>query len=209
VIGGERINPFKDPFHIKFVAKLSRVDLHKAYRLFYPTVPAILTSTYNERISAMPVVSYSMISNKPAIVGVALSRTHSTYRTIIRSKTFALSWVNKKYVKVVEFLGNTSGRKLKNKLQAAGLSQLRSPTLKIPIPRAAQAFIECTYSKSFEVGDHNLMLGRVLAAFASDDFNEYWKFKTYEPLLYAGERNGLSVYPTKHFISNEERHSAP
>jgi flavin reductase (DIM6/NTAB) family NADH-FMN oxidoreductase RutF len=38
-----------------------------------------------------------------------------------------------------------------------------------------------------EAGDHFLVLGAVVDAQASDDFAEYWGFRSYSPVLYVGE----------------------
>ena len=52
------------------------------------------------------------------------------------------------------------------------------------------ASLECTLYARQTLGDHELLVGKVQDARASEDFQEYWKFQTYHPVLYAGVQEG-------------------
>jgi flavin reductase (DIM6/NTAB) family NADH-FMN oxidoreductase RutF len=56
-----------------------------------------------------------------------------------------------------------------------------------PVLDDAAAWLECRVEWLREAGDHFLVLGAVVDAQASDDFAEYWGFRSYSPILYVGE----------------------
>ena len=55
-----------------------------------------------------------------------------------------------------------------------------------PVLDASIAYAILEREKVIDVGDHDLFIGRVTGAMASLDFDEYWKFKDYRPVLYLG-----------------------
>ncbi len=55
-----------------------------------------------------------------------------------------------------------------------------------PVLDASIAYAILEREKVIDVGDHDLFIGRVTGAMASLDFDEYWKFNDYRPVLYLG-----------------------
>ena len=170
------------------------IDPSTIYRLFYPAVPAILCSRYEGAVSGMPVISAVALSGSPPRVGVAVAPTHSTYRTTVSSGAFSLSWMGKEQTRAVEMLGSTIRRRQEDKLRAVGLAHTDGRALDVPVPTACAAVLECSVFDDRDVGDHRLIIGDVKAAYATDDFDGYWTFKDYHPILYAGSRAGFATY---------------
>ncbi len=168
---------------------MNPVDPSKVYRLLYPAVPAILACSDRGLIYAMPVVSMISLSNSPPLIGVASSPQHSTHKAIASVGCFSLSWVDASLVRPLEVLGTTPLVGV-DKLQTAGLKHTRGKTLDVPIVEGAVAALECTLYARQTLGDHELLVGKVQDARASEDFQEYWRFKTYNPVLYAGIQEG-------------------
>jgi flavin reductase (DIM6/NTAB) family NADH-FMN oxidoreductase RutF len=52
------------------------------------------------------------------------------------------------------------------------------------------ATLECSLYARQTLGDHELLVGKVQDARAIDDFQEYWRFQAYRPLLYSGIQEG-------------------
>jgi flavin reductase (DIM6/NTAB) family NADH-FMN oxidoreductase RutF len=142
----------------------------------------------------MPVVSVIMLSESPALVGVSSAPTHRTFRTIARSKTFSLSWLDRNFSKTLEALTSTPSKEGADKLSLAGLSHHPGRKLKVPVPDSASAVLECRLLGKKKFGDHVLLVGHVAAAYASEDFKDYWAFKEYKPILYTGWQGGLRTY---------------
>ena len=168
---------------------MNPVDPSKVYRLLYPEVPAILGCNDRGLTYAMPVVSMMSLSNSPALVGVSSSPEHSTHRAIVNVGCFSLSWVDASLVRSLEMLGTTPHAGV-DKLRSAGLEHTRGKTLDVPIVEGAVASLECTLYGRQAFGDHELLVGEVRDARASDDFQEYWRFQTYDPVLYTGIQEG-------------------
>jgi len=168
---------------------MNPVDTSKVYRLLYPAVPAILGCSDRSLVYAMPVVSIISLSNSPPLIGVASSPQHSTHQAIVSMRCFSLSWVDASMVRALEVLGTTPHDAV-DKLHSAGLKHARGRTLNVPVVEGAVASVECTLYARQALGDHELLVGKVQDARASDDFQEYWRFQKYDPVLYAGIREG-------------------
>ncbi len=176
---------------------MNPVDPSKVYRLLYPAVPAIMSCSDRGLIYAMPVVSMVSLSNVPPLIGVSSSPKHSTHAAIVSVRSFSLSWVDASLMRSLEVLGTTPHSAV-DKLQSAGLKHTRGRTLDVPIVEGSVASLECSLYARQALGDHELLVGKVQDARASDDFQDYWKFQTYNPVLYAGIQEGSFKTYTPH-----------
>jgi flavin reductase (DIM6/NTAB) family NADH-FMN oxidoreductase RutF len=168
---------------------MNPIDPSKAYRLLYPAVPAILSCSDRSLVYAMPVVSIISLSNDPPLIGVSSSPQHSTHQAIVKVRCFSLSWVDESLVRALEVLGTTPHSAV-DKLQSAGLKHARGRTLDVPMVEGAVASLECALYARQALGDHELLVGKIQDARASEDFQEYWRFQEYNPVLYAGINGG-------------------
>jgi flavin reductase (DIM6/NTAB) family NADH-FMN oxidoreductase RutF len=176
---------------------MNPVDLTKIYRLLYPAVPAILSCNDRGLIYAMPVVSMVSLSNDPPLIGVSSSPEHSTHKAIVSVRCFSLSWVDASLFRSLEVLGTTPHGGV-DKLQSAGLKHTKGKVLDVPIVEGAAAALECTLYARQVLGDHELLVGKVQDARASEDFQGFWRFQTYNPVLYAGTQEGsFRTYPPR------------
>jgi len=168
---------------------MNPVDPSKVYRLLYPAVPAIISCNDRGLVYAMPVVSVISLSNSPPLIGVSSSPTHSTHQAIVAAGCFSLSWVGASLIRSLEVLGTTP-HSAADKLQSAGLRHTHGKTVDVPIIEGAVASVECSLYERRSLGDHELLVGKVQDARASEDFQEYWRFQTYSPVLYSGMKEG-------------------
>ena len=172
-----------------------KVDPSLIHRLFYPQVPLVLASKHRGRVSAMPVVSYSSVSENPPMVAVSCNPDSYTCKLTLKARAFSLSVLDWDYETAVAHLAVTSGAKVKDKLNDAGLRHTMGTTLDVPVIDGAEATLECKLSSKAKFGDHLLIVGLVKAAYAGDSFGENWDFSKYRPLLYSGWKDGLTTYP--------------
>lgn len=154
-----------------------------------------MSAEYGGRISAMPVVSYASISDKPPLVAVACSPFGFTCKLALRAKAFSLSILDRTHREAISSLATVSGMKVNDKLKAAGLDHTSGKSLKVPVIRDSLATLECKLGSKRKFGDHLLLVGEVRAAYASEAFTDFWDFSRYRPLLYSGWREGLTTYP--------------
>ena len=156
------------------------------HRLFYPTVPVMVTSESKGMVGGMPANSCIPLSFDPPLVGISVAPRHHTHSLIKESKVFALNWVDRKHSSKVEELGKGSGRAATDKLADSGFTTTNGKAVPVPVLREAVAVVECRVRERYVTGDHNLLVAESLIAYASEDFADYWKFNTYWPILYAG-----------------------
>jgi len=168
---------------------MNAVDPSKVYRLLYPAVPAIISCSDRGQIYAMPVVSIISLSNDPPLIGVSSSPKHSTHQAVVSAKCFSLSWVDASLKRSLEVLGTTP-HTAADKLHSAGLEHARGKKVDAPIVEGSVAALECSLYARQPLGDHELLVGEVQEAWASEDFQDYWRFRTYSPVLYAGIQDG-------------------
>jgi len=114
------------------------------------------------------------------------SPSHATYKTIIEAGQFSVSWLDRSFAKAVTELGKRTGAGSADKLRAVGLHHRLGKSLDVPVIEEASATLECRFASSQRLGDHNLVIGEVEQAEATDDFDDYWTFSEYRPILYAG-----------------------
>ncbi|HEV2226822.1 MAG TPA: flavin reductase family protein [Nitrososphaerales archaeon] len=165
------------------------------HRLFYPQVPAVLSTQHLGRVSAMPVVSYASVSDSPPLVAVACNPQSFTCKLALKASSFSLSILSRKHANAMAKLATTRGSKVKDKLLEAGLKHLPGSKLKVPVIKGADATLECVLRDKWTLGDHLLLVGQVEAASASDAFDDFWNFRKYHPILYTGWRDGLTTLP--------------
>jgi len=165
---------------------MRKAEPSKVYRLLYPSVPAVIAATRGGKTSAMPAVSIISLSNDPPLIGISSSPSHATLHTILEARSFSVSWLGRRYQRAVESLATSSGWELADKLTASGLHHRVKGSPPVPVIAESSAFVVCSVDDVRSYGDHELIVGRVGEAKAEADFNEYWAFKSYRPILYAG-----------------------
>jgi len=173
---------------------LRKIDPALAHRLFYPDVPAILSASSGGSVSAMPVVSFASLSEKPPLIGVSCAPKSFTLRLALASRAFSLCLLDKKHVESMDYLASRSGSEGGDKLEASGLRHRRGKKVPAPVISESVAALECSLRSTEKLGDHILLVGQVEAAYASGDFREYWRFRSYDPILYAGWKGRLTTY---------------
>jgi flavin reductase (DIM6/NTAB) family NADH-FMN oxidoreductase RutF len=172
---------------------MNTVEPSKVYRLFYPSVPAIVACNDGGKTYAMPVVSIISLSNEPSLVGVSSSPSHATHGAVLRAGRFSVSWLSSRFVRAVETLG-TAPSTSDDKLKLAGLKHGKGRLLDVPVIEGSSAVLECSLAGRQPFGDHELLVGRVEEARAASDFGDYWRFRGYRPILYAGSPGRFRTY---------------
>jgi flavin reductase (DIM6/NTAB) family NADH-FMN oxidoreductase RutF len=173
---------------------LRKVRPALAHRLFYPGVAAVLAARSGDTVAAMPVVSYSALSEKPPLFGVSCARDSFTLRTSIKAGEFSISLLGDEYVGALSELASRKGRVGADKLHGAGLIHTKGAKLGAPIILGSAASVECKLLRTLGMGDHVLLVGRIESATANDDFRDYWRFASYRPILYTGWKRGMMLY---------------
>jgi len=187
------------------------IEPAKIHRLFYPQVPVVLTAEFQGHIGGMPAIWCMPLSFNPPLVGVAIAPEHATYEMLIGAHAFGVNWLDFSFAKQVGELGEESGKGIRDKLSAVGLSFVKGGLTGQPMICDAEGVLECRLHERHRIGTHELVVGEVVAASATENFAEYWDFSKYKPILYAGTedigrkcwvfRSGIgekTIVPLKH-----------
>jgi flavin reductase (DIM6/NTAB) family NADH-FMN oxidoreductase RutF len=172
-----------------------KVDPSLVHRLFYPQVPAVLSAMAGKRVSAMPVVSYTSVSDVPPMVAVSSAPSHYTCKLVLEAGCFSLCVLDRDHAGAIARLASVSGAKVEDKLRDARLKYSKGEALNVPVIQGAAATLECSLKEKLRFGDHLLLVGQVRAARAAGSFDGFWDFARYRPLLYTGWRDGLTTLP--------------
>ncbi|MCS6785044.1 MAG: flavin reductase family protein [Candidatus Caldarchaeum sp.] len=165
---------------------MKKVSAERFHRLFYPQVAAVVTARHGDEVGSLLASSVMPTSFNPPMVAVALGKTHNTTRLVQSSNAFAVNWLSYEKVSKMEMLAQPTPPGVKDKLLMAGLSYRGGVKTNAPILSDASAFLECRVVSGREVGDHILYIGEVVDAEAVEDFEDYWRFRVYRPVLYVG-----------------------
>lgn len=137
--------------------------------------PNIMTAAW-----AMPV------SSNPPLACVAISPRRYTYELIRESKEFTINVADVGMIREAHYCGTVSGRNV-DKVSRLGLGLIPPSKINTPLLENALASLECSLYGEHEAGDHVLVLGRVLAAHARENFfHRTYDVSRARPLFHLG-----------------------
>jgi flavin reductase (DIM6/NTAB) family NADH-FMN oxidoreductase RutF len=129
----------------------------------------IIVTTVNEQgiINAAPFSFTMPISTDPPLLGVASVPSHHTYRNIQKTGEFV---VNIPPMEILEQLWITSEKfpEEVNELEKAGLSTVESENVQPPGIKECIAQLECVLEYDKALGDHQLIIGKVVTVSTND-----------------------------------------
>jgi len=143
---------------VKYAAKLT------------PRAPLLVT-TIDEKSGGANVAPYgwvTQISQNPPLILFATRKSHRTYKNVTKVREFVLNLpsseiVDKVWITAQRFPPTTS------KIEEAGLTTVKARKVRPPRIAECDAHIECVVEKIFtRIGDHALVIGRVIACSANE-----------------------------------------
>ncbi len=160
-----------------------------AFNQHYPKVAAIVTAQANGKENAMTVDWHTSLSLNPPLYGICVVPGRFTYQLIIDSKEFGINFVSFETVDLVHLVGSTGGRQM-DKFKRFNIARDEPVKTKVPILKAAYAAYECRLVDDRNYGDHNLLVGEIVAvhrlqeAFTPEEILDLDKVS---PTLYLGD----------------------
>jgi flavin reductase (DIM6/NTAB) family NADH-FMN oxidoreductase RutF len=148
----------------------------------------LVTSSYRGRHNALPVAYAMVLSIVPPMIGIAIHPSRHSYDVIRKTEEFAINIPTRELLHHVQYLGTLSGVDF-DKLELTKLPSFRARKLDTILLEGCVGWIECSVQDALEMGDHFLVVGRVVAVSADDDaFDGSWKLdeNDLKPLHYLG-----------------------
>ncbi len=142
----------------------------------------VIAAKVGKLVAAMPVNSCMPVSDEPPLFAVSIKTTAKTARVVNESRKFSVNWIGFSERKIINLLTQSNDSSDK-------LASLQIPYFQVfntPVISRAIGYAICETISSRPVGDHKLIIAKVLGAMATLDFDQNWKFEEYQPILYLG-----------------------
>lgn len=160
------------------MAEMRDLPARDAVRLLAPGPLALVTTMYRDQPDVMTAGWLLPLSFEPTLVGVAIHPGRLTHEFITKTEVFALNIPTVDLLAAVHTCGMVSGRE-EDKFATTGLSPTAATKIEAPLVAECVAHIECGVVDRHSFGDHDLFVGRVLAASALDEaFDGVWLVDT-------------------------------
>jgi flavin reductase (DIM6/NTAB) family NADH-FMN oxidoreductase RutF len=163
------------------------VPLEQSLYLLHPYNSCLVTSIGSDgKPNVMTVAWIVPISVNPPLLGMSILPKRHSHKLIMESGEFVINIPTFDNVQAVLTCGRMSGRD-HDKFKEAKLAQARAKKLKSPIIDECIAHLECNVVKTIEIGDHTLIVGEIIAAYALNGFFDLVYSTKFWPCLHIGK----------------------
>ncbi len=138
------------------------LDMDKALNIM-PTALTLIGSSWQGTDNVMTAGWAVCCSVRPPLVSVYIYHKWFTRELISQSREFVVNVLASDQVEVSEICGTVSGRKA-DKYAKAKLQTRRGEKVNVPLIEGCLANLECKVVAEYEVGDHTLFVGEIVAA---------------------------------------------
>ena len=133
---------------------------------------------HNGRANAFTAAWITQVSFDPLLIALSINPENLSYAFLKQSGVFAVNLLKKGQFDLARHFGTLSGKDL-DKL--AG-HQWRPGARGAPVLEAAAAYLECRVAGSMRAGDHEIVLGEVVAGDVIDDTAELMTYAEIDDL---------------------------
>ena len=133
-----------------------------AFYQHYPRTAAIVCASHEGKMDAMTCTWHCPLSSKPPLFGILLSPKRFTYKLILESGEFSVNFMPAESAGLLSGVGGTKGETT-DKFAAFNISKDIPLKTNAPILADAYAAYECKLTESRQYGDHQLVVGEVMA----------------------------------------------
>jgi flavin reductase (DIM6/NTAB) family NADH-FMN oxidoreductase RutF len=153
-----------------------------------PRLPAIVTAHARGKDNAMAASWHAAISFNPPLIGVAIAPKRFTYKLILEGKEFGLNFLPLEKARFIAAVGGSSGSEV-DKFQKFGIKKVKPLKTSVPILKDAYAAYECKLIDHRTYGDHEWVVGEILATHFEEGVltdEEILDLERVAPALYLG-----------------------
>jgi len=156
-------------------------------RLLHPFSATLVSCQgKNGRPNALAIAWIMPVSLNPPLLVLAIRKERHSYRLLQQTREFVVNIAGFDLARQVLYCGRKSGKDV-DKFRETGLTVAKARKVGVPIISECVAHLECRVAETIRKGDHVLVIGEVLAAYASKTaFKELYDLKRFKPLLHLG-----------------------
>ncbi len=159
-----------------------------AFYQHYPRVAVVVTAQAEGKTGAMAAAWHTSISFTPPLYGVSIAPKRFTYQLIAGSKEFGVNFLPFEAAELVASVGGSSGLEI-DKFQRFNIARDKPVKTTVPILEAAYAAYECKLVDDRGYGDHQLLVGEIVAVHLMKEVftpEETLDLNQVSPTLYLG-----------------------
>ena len=125
-------------------------------------------------------------STNPPLVAISLRPTRRSYKLIKETKEFVVNIPTIDIVNATLFCGRKSG-KSHDKFKETKLTPMPAKRVKSPIINECVAHLECRLHSQHRTGDHAILVGRIIQAYANKEtFAETYNLRKAKLIFHSG-----------------------
>lgn len=147
---------------------LQEINIEAANRLINHGPTIMVSGRAGERSTIMTAAWCMPVSKKPMLVAAAIGPSRFTHELIMTSREFVINVPGQDLLDALWCCGTRSGRDIEDKFQECGISEAPGKKVKVPLVAEALGAIECRLHSAPQAGDHTIMVGEVVAAWARE-----------------------------------------
>lgn len=140
-----------------------------------PMPVTLIGSSWEGKDNVMTASWVAFSSMQPPLVSIFINNTHLTREYVSKSREFVVNVLASDQVDESETCGTISGRTA-DKYAKAGLKVRAADRVSVPLVEGCLANLECKVVAEYEVGDHTLFVGEIVAAYAGDRWEPLARF---------------------------------
>jgi flavin reductase (DIM6/NTAB) family NADH-FMN oxidoreductase RutF len=150
------------------------LDLERALGSM-PMPVTLIGSSWDGKDNVMTASWVSFSSRRPPLVSIFINNKHLTRQYISQTREFVMNVLASDQVEASQTCGTVSGRKV-DKYAKAGLKTREADQVGVPLVEDCLANLECRVVADYEVGDHTLFVGEIVAAHGGDRWEPLARF---------------------------------
>jgi flavin reductase (DIM6/NTAB) family NADH-FMN oxidoreductase RutF len=163
------------------------VPLEEFSRLLHPLNATLISCQGKDgKANTLAIAWIVPVSMNPPMLVFAVTKGRHSYKLLEETREFVVNIAGFDMARQVLYCGRKSGREV-DKFRETGLTTAKGRKVSVPIINECVAHLECRVEDIIPTGDHVLVVGEVLAAYAlSEVFKELYDLKRFKPLLHLG-----------------------
>lgn len=129
-------------------------------------VALIICQDSSGKVNLTPIGWFTLCNSEPHCWAICLYKKHFSHEVISKTKEYVLCLPSFAQKKEILYLGSVHGWET-DKLKKTKLQTLPSSKVTPPLIKDSIACFECKVIKTFDVGDHSIFVGQILASYVS------------------------------------------
>jgi flavin reductase (DIM6/NTAB) family NADH-FMN oxidoreductase RutF len=152
------------------------IKLENFYEILAPRCTVLISTIDKDGTpNAAPFSFVTPISIKPPLVLFASAEDRHTLANVRETKQFILNIVPEEFLNNL-WICSKSFKQGVNEIKESGLTEKKAARVKPPRIEECACWIECTFVREYEAGDHIIVIGKVVCAEGKDDFMKDGQF---------------------------------